>query len=456
MDLSPAILGAGAIGALVIAIIFLVGMTKKWGMLVPCTGMMLFGAMALPLTWNDRVKPTIWLPIQTQRSTLFLAFGCLGMLMLLIQARRLRGKAIPISALMLLLAGVYASLLRVVHNDPLDGAQSIFLSVMTLVPLLFTASAVIDSFDDLRVLIRVVAALGVIWLGMTGLQIVVNPTLVTMGNEFRFVGLFSNPQHSGVFMAFLCVSLLWLTMNDLKRYKLIYLGMLGISSVLLLWTGSRTGLGMAIIGVSATLYSRVGRAILVLPLVALVGYIGLKVMVDVLGITFGVERLASTANTRDYAWWKLYSVGLESPLFGVGTEDAEKSENSWLYGFASYGIGMLALLLMMALTGTIEIIKSFRARFSVPGEYRNYFDFLNGMMLMYFAGAVLEGYMISRVSSTLAFFMIAAVANANLRKLAKYGWVDEYEMYDDYSEDAYSSYDQFSDYGDGEYAPDHA
>lgn len=452
MELSPAILGAGIFGGLFIAVIFLIGMMKKWGMLVPCSGMMLFGAMALPLSWNDRIKPTIWLPIQSNRSTLYLAFGCLGMLMLLIQLRRLRGKAIPISALMLLFAGIYASMLRVIHNDPLDAAQSVFLSVTTLVPLLFTASAVIDSFDDLRVLIRVVAVLGVIWLGMTGLQIVVNPTLVTMGNEFRFVGLFSNPQHSGVFMAFMCVSLLWLLMNDLKRYKLFYLGMLGISGVLLLWTGSRTGLGMAIIGVSATLYSRVGRAILFLPVAGLVGYIGLKVMVDVLGITFGVERLASTANTRDYAWWKLYSVAMENPLFGAGTDEAEKSENSWLYGFASYGIGMLALLLGLTFAGTFEILRSFRARFTVPSEYRNYFDFLNGLMLMYFAGAVLEGYMISRVSSTLAFFMIAAVANANLRKLAKYGWVDEYDLYDEY-DDEYVSY---SDYGDDEYAPEQA
>jgi hypothetical protein len=356
---------------------------------------------------------------------------------------------IPLSALALFLAGLYASTLRVVHNDPLDAAQSIFLSIMTLIPLLFTASAVLDSFDDLRVLIRGIAVLGMIWLGMTGLQILINPTLVTMGNEFRFVGLFSNPQHSGVFMAFMCVSLLWLVMNDLKRYKLIYLGMLGISGVLLLWTGSRTGLGMAIIGVSTTLYSRVGRAILFLPIAGLVGYIGLKIMVDVLGITFGVERLASTANTRDYAWWKLYTVAMENPLFGVGTEDAEKSENSWLYGFASYGIGMFALLLSLAIAGTVEIFRSFRTRFTVTGEYRNYFDFLNGMMLMYFAGAVLEGYMISRVSSTLGFFMIAAVANANLRKLAKHEWVDEYDEYDD-------DYVSYSDYGDDEYAPEQA
>ncbi len=450
MNASAFILGLGVIAGLGIAVVTFVGITKRWGMLVPFIGMMLFGAMALPLFWNDRIKPTVWLPIQSKRSPLYLACGVLGCLIVMAQLQRLRGKSNSVSAILLLTAGLYAALLRFFHNDPRDGVDSIILSIATLVPMMCTASVLIDCFDDLRLLLRSIAILAFIWIGMVFVQIAINPSLVTMGNEFRFVGLFSNPQHSGVLLSFFCVALLWLVLNDARRYKLIYIGLLSVSTILLLWTGSRTGLGMLVIGITATLYSRVGRAILILPIVGIAVYIGLKLMVSVFGVTFGLERLVSTANTRDAAWWKLYSVAMENPIIGAGTAEAERSENSWLYGFASYGIGMLTILLALSVSGTVEIIRSFKARFHVEPQYRIYFDVLNGMMLMYFAGAMLEGYMISRVSSTLGFFMIASVANANLRRCAKYGLIHSDQTW--YEDDCGSEWDH--EYGD--YGPDFA
>lgn len=461
MNFPPAILGAIVVAGLCYALVYLMGITKKWGILVPVLAMMLFGSMSLPLTWNDRINPTIWLPLQSNRSTLYLGFGVLACLMMVFQTNRLRGKSVSVSAVLLLLSGLYASSLRMVHNTPLDAAQSIVLSIVTLVPFLLTAAMIIDRFNDLIVLVRGIVVLGLAWLGMTGMQIVVNPSYVTTGNQNRFVGLYANPQHSGAFMAFLCVCILWLLLNDLKRFKMIYLGLLSVSGILLMWTGSRTGMGMAVVGISATLYSRVGRAILFLPVVGVVGYAGLKVLVGVMGDTAGIERLASTANTRDYAWWKLISVGMENPIFGAGTELAEMSENSWLYGFASYGILMLAILLGIALIGGIEMLRSFRARFTVHGEYRNYFDFLNGLMMMYFAGAVLEGYMVSRVNSTLGFFMMASVANANLRRLAKRGEVEGVGSWGAYEDEWHTDgtdqyYGDYGDYGENESDPGYA
>ncbi|MEX0876989.1 MAG: hypothetical protein WD114_05980, partial [Phycisphaerales bacterium] len=216
--------------------------------------------------------------------------------------------------------------------------------------------------------------------------------------------------------------------------------------VMLMWTGSRTGMGMTGIGVSAVLYSRAGKAILLLPLAGLVGYISVKVMVDMFGLTMGFERLTSTEDTRGDAWRVLIQTGIDNAVVGVGTDVSERSENSWLYGMAAYGVGMLVLLLIFTAAATIEIMQSFRTRFTLPGEYRPYIDGVIGIMLMYFAGAVLEGYMVSRVSATICIFMAASVANAQLRRLAKeqYGQLGEYEY-------GYEEYAEYAEYDDGQY-----
>lgn len=444
MSIPIPILFAMALVGLVVGAIFLVGLTKRWGILISFVGMFLFGSMSLPLDWRDRINPTVWLPIQTHRSTLFLACGVLGMIMLVFQLGRLRGKRLTASAFMLLFVGLFAAFLRIFHNGPQDGAMSVVFSFCTLLPLMVAMPLVVERPDDLRTIVRAVILANLIWVGMVFVQVVVNPRFVTMGNEFRFVGLYSNPQHAGVLMAFFTVIALWALLNESRRYTLFLVAIVGVNGLLLLWTGSRTGLGMAIIGVSATLYSRAGRSILLLPIAGIVGYVGLKVMVNVLGLDLGFQRLASTANTRDEAWRTLMRVALENPILGAGTEGAEKSENSWLYGFASYGIGMLVLLLTLTFVTSIEILKSMYARFRVPAEYRNYMDFMIGVLLMYFAGAVLEGYMITRVSSTLCVFMVFAVANVNIRKmlLAQEDGLLEYE-------ESWTEYDEpYGDYDD--------
>ncbi len=427
---------------LIVSIVYTVGLTKKWGILLPFAGMLLFGSMSLPLDWNDRINPTVWLPIQRIRSELFLVSGAAGLLLVFFQISRLRGKKLSISVWTLVLAGMYAALLRFVHDSPSEGAFSVAFGICTLIPVALTATIVMDSLDDLVTLLRTVALTNIVWIFMVIIQIGANPKYVTMGNELRFVGILANPQHSGVLMAFFCVITLWLLTNDSRKLKAIYTILLGINCLFLLWTGSRTGLGMTIIGVSSILYTRVGRVILLLPLVGILTYVGLKVVVNVIDIDFGLNRLASTTNTRDYAWWKLLNTGLENPLFGVGTLESEKSENSWLFGFAAFGIGMLVMTIAMTFFAMWECFRLFRTRSWLPKYYRPYADLVIGIMAMYFAGAVLEGYIISRVSAALCIFPLAAGAGAMIRKFASEyrdgNYVtDEYETYSEYGDTSY-------------------
>lgn len=433
---------------LILGVVYAVGLTKKWGMLIPFMGMLLASSMSMPLDWNDRINPTIWLPIQRIRSELFLASGVAGFVMLLFQSSRLRGKKLSLPVWFLVLAGMYAALLRFVHDSPAQGAFSVLFGLATLIPLALTATVVMDEIEDLILLLRSVVLVNIAWIMMVFAQIVVNPKYVTMGNEHRFVGILANPQHSGVLMAFFTVITLWLMLNDTRRYKLIYTGLLGANALLLIWTGSRTGLGMTVIGVSSVLYAKAGKAILFLPVVGLLTYIGLKVVVNVVGVDVGLSRLSSTANTRDYAWWKLLTTGLENPLFGVGTLESEKSENSWLFSFAAFGIGMLGITIMLALATMWESLMLLKKRFGLDSYYRPYADLIVGVMGMYIAGAVFEGYMVSRVNATICFFTIVAGAGAMVKKKANEmcfagydsSFSDEYD--DEYTDEYYFDYSE--------------
>lgn len=411
----------GLIMGLAWAGFYLTGLTKKWGALVPYVFMLLFSAMALPLSWNNRVLPTVWLPLQQSRASIYLAFGVALWLVVLLQLQQLKGKAPSFLVWTLVTVNFYAALLRFVHEGPASGGESIVFATATVLPMVLLPSVVMRQIEDFYLLLRAMVFMNAIWIGMTFVQIAADPSLVTTGHDHRFTGLLSNPQHTGALMAFLTTTLLWLVLNDAKRYRLIYLVILGINCIFLLWTGSRTGLGMTVIGATAVLYCKAGRAILLLPVLGLLVFLGFKIVIDVMGLGVGLDRLASTQDTRTGAWAKLIEHGMRSPLLGVGVEDSEKSENSWLYGFASYGVGMLGLLLMMIPIAAIECLMMLRARFALPRQHRPMIDLCLGVIAMYFAGAMLEGYMISRVGTPLCLVPVFCGAGAILRRWAKSG-----------------------------------
>lgn len=419
MNLTAPAMGMLGLIGLIWVVLYLMGLGRRWGILVPVGLMVLVSAMSLPVDWSGRLLFTVWLPIQSRRSMIFFATGIAGTLMLLAQFRRLSGKRVSPSAVLLMVMGYYGALLRLYHDGPAEGFESILFVTATLLPLLFAAALSMDTPEHVRGLLRTVAVVSGVWVLMCAVQFFVNSGYLTTGNENRFVGLMSNPQHTGVVLAFMAVTLLWLTLNDrIRVIRPYYIVTLGAVLLMLAWTGSRTGLGMAAIGFAAVMFTRFGKAILFMPIVLGVAYYGFKGVLALTGSRVGVERLMSTTDTRSHAWATLWRVGMENPLFGAGIADAETSENSWLYAFAAFGIGMLGLALLMTLVAGFEFMARLRQRSRLPLEHRRILDLALGAFAMYFAGAVLEGYMISRVSPALCFFMIYAGIAASMGRFA--------------------------------------
>lgn len=423
MNLTPAALALTALIGVVWTCLYVAGITKRWGMLVPFF-LLLFGAsMATPRDWADQILPTVWLGIQTRRSEIFLAGGIAGLLVVLTQFGRLSGKRVSVAGLLLVVMGLYSAMLRLHHGGPADGFESMIFAFCTMVPLLLVAPLIMDQPGDIRLILRTVALLNLLWLGMCALQFVINSSYLTQGNQYRFQGLLGNPQHAGTLMAFFGVVVLWLLLNDRGAVtKFIYTGILGANMVLLIWSGSRTGMGMALVGFAGVMYTRLGKSMLFMPFAAVIAYFGFKMVLSLTGLEIGAARLTTLEDTRTEAWLRLIASGMESPLFGVGMDEVDRSENSWLYAFASYGIGLFALSVLMTLVAGFEVLRAVRLRFVLTLEERRVLDLTIGVVAMYFAGAMLEGYMVSRVSASLPLFlffagaMVMVTRHAALRK----------------------------------------
>ena len=397
-------------------------------------GVMLFASsLGIPVEYNGKVITGIFFKLQLYRSELFLLCGMALACHVLVHIRETRGRFVSLQGSIIVVMGFYAALLRFIHSGAADGSESVLYAFFTLIPLLWALPLLIHDFSDVWRLLRTFAVVNAIWIGGVAAQIAINPSVVVIGREQRFIGLLGNPQHTGTLMAVFVALSLYLFLNDpLKRYKLIYLTLFGINTGFRAWAWSRTGLVMAVLAITGVLYARVGKAILWLPAVAIFVAISLKLL-EMAGLSIGFERLASTNNTRASAWSNLWHNGLDSPIVGKGVEGAGDSENGYLYGFAAYGIGMVMLIMILMLGTAYTSFKLWARRKYLPIEYRSLSDFLIGYFALYFGGSFFEGYMMARVASHLLFFLVFTgiasqfIQMTNRALAAEPGLDDEYD-----------------------------
>jgi hypothetical protein len=417
---------AGFAAVVGLAIIAMLLGKLRFAMIV-IAGMLLLSSMAVALNFFGRAQ-ILWLnPIQMQRSNLYMALGTTLFVTMVAHLRFVNIRRISGPGVILLLIAFYAALLQTIHDGPAFALKSAAFAFATIVPMLFVIPAVLQERKDWFWFLRAIMFAHGTWLFFVFIQMAINYRPMIMGRGLRFVGLTANPQHASVLLASMAVVALWLALNDLRRLRLLWAGMLGITIILLAWTGSRTGMGMLVIGATATLYARMGRTILILPVIALAGAVGFKVLQS-LNVDLGLWRLTSTENTREQAWATLLQSGLSSPIIGVGLRDAGDTENSYLLAFAGYGIGMVALVFTLMFACFVQSLRLIRRRKFLPPADRTLADLIIGVEIMYFAGAMFEGYVMARVGPPLMFLLIFSSMGAALISMLDAGnWLAEYE-----------------------------
>jgi len=416
-------------------------------------GMVLCSALAAPIDWQGNPVTTWMMPIQQRRTEIYALGALLLVLTVFFHASRMRFGRVPFQGILLLIIGLYAGFVRVLASDsPTTGLASMAFALLTVLPALLVVSSLLNEKDDVLVFLRGFALVSAIWIFACVVQFVIRRQVLSPGGGgLRFQGMLGNPQHAGAFLAVITSTCLFLLFNDPKqRYKPAWIVLTGINSVLLLWTGSRTGIGMCTIMASAVLYTRLGSAILLLPIAGGVFFALFSFLESDLG--GALSRFGGGGDTRTIAWTRLLDQIRENPVFGVGsTEEARASENSILYGMATYGIFMGILLILFILFTFLQMLRVLVARRKLDAQEKRFADLFVGFNAAYIAGAMFEGYMVSRVSTGLSFMLFFTCLGTWLlgrTKLHREEWHDSGEYQTDLSDSQLAlEYVEYGDYG---------
>lgn len=359
-------------------------------------GVLLFMAsISIVIDYFQTVYNQWLLPLQWYRSELFGVFGLILALGLLPRIKMLSFARISLQAWALLAIALYAGLMRMYHVTANDGAMSMVLAVMSVLPIAIVIPALLNNLSDAHKLIRLIVWVGVVWTLAVAVQFTINSNLLLLGPGLRFTGLIGNCNQAATMLSVMTTCAAWLALNS-PRGRKMFACIAAVFLIQLVWTGSRGGVGMFSLGLAAVLYGRMGRAVLMFPVIV-VFFIGAFWALEAVGVNFRAERLLSTQNTRAEGWTSLLMSGIQNPIMGAGPEEIEASESSYLLGFASFGIGMLILTILLVLAGINQSLRLFRVRQHMPKEWRATIDLCIGHQVIFFAGAFFEGYIQSRV-----------------------------------------------------------
>lgn len=376
--------------------------------------MLFTAANGVRLSPSGNIGNLGWLtPFQLARSEVFLACGALLWLCLLTNLSRAAFNRLPALVWFLFIIGFYQGMLRFIHESPVAGVQSLVFTGLTIVPLAVTITSLIRQNDDAVPLVRMIMWANVLYLACCIVSLVLNPETVVVTRERRFMGLASQPVTASISLAMGCVGALWLLLHDPQwRYRWLWMALIGVNGILAVGTGSRTGILLMLVGLAAILYRRLGRIVLVAPIGAASVMLMLTIMQNWLDIDLAFSRTTQLEDTRTRVWATLLEEGLANPLIGLGTgahstSGASESENSYLYGFAAFGIGMLSILLLFSVTAMVHGLNALRASMHVRA-WRPRVDLALGLMGAYFVLTPLDGVMLSRVDQMMILLTIGA------------------------------------------------
>lgn len=197
--------------------------------------------------------------------------------------------------------------------------------------------------ESTRSALEIFAWLTMAFIGANMAQLVIDRSNALVAS--RLAGIAGNAQQMGG----LCTLFLLLNVylfNDLpskRPLRWLCAGMIGVLALWILWTGSRTSVLAAMVGIVFTFRLRLGR-------LALLGVLGGMVLLVAMSFfeesTENIARLTSGANTRAAVWANSLEAFEGSPIFGtmpLGYESG--SESSYISVLANMGIiGACAML----------------------------------------------------------------------------------------------------------------
>lgn len=379
--------------------------------------MLFFSSLGVQEYKGTLTRNYTWIsPLQENRSEITAMVAGALLLGVLVHMRRLNKARWSPQGVMYLAMVVYAGFLKMAQESVPAGLATIALGFLTSLPLLILVPSLLEDWADCERVFRSMIYTMLAWGAITLVQVFVDRAQLFgsagYGRGYRFAGLTINPQSAALLLSITGTVGIWLVLNGRRGFpRLVTIVVTGSILVMLLWTASRTGAALFLIMASFVLYTRVGRAALALPVLAIVTYGLWYYATSSLDVDLGLEHLASTENTRAAGWGAMWQVGARNFLFGVGTDESPFTENSLLYGFAAYGIGMLVLMLIFYGVSIVQIVHLIKARRLLDPWQKRVVDLVVGVQIGYLAGAMFEGYLLGRVSfMTVLLYIFAGMS----------------------------------------------
>ena len=203
--------------------------------------------------------------------------------------------------------------------------------------------------------VATIAMVGIIFAVVNAYQGAINLYPITFTHG-RLLGTTGNPQHAATLLAATVPAFLYLVEEEKDRpwLKVIWIAFLGVIFLGLAMTGSRTGVGTAVIGVmlfygfSGKIITRAILAVGVLFLVTIFFEPAQQWFLDTVGSS-NLDRFDDLSlDTREGVWRGQWRTFTNYPIFGAPLRGSRLGygENSWLATGASFGlIGFIPLLL---------------------------------------------------------------------------------------------------------------
>lgn len=238
-------------------------------------------------------------------------------------------------ALRMFLAGLY-----------LKGALAAGTFALLLLAMPLGVGRTLRDEDDLERLVRTVGLLSIPYLLCNALQFAFSPTATVHAG--RFAGISGNAQAAAMIIALQVVALAWMLSRPRKGTWMLplLLGLVAAMAVVLVWTGSRTGMLSTLVGVTILFRRRIAAFVVVIGVVVAVAVAFATALGEV---ETSFERLESTDNTRADVWMMGLEEFAQRPIFGtlgLGSErDTKVIESTVIQTLQTMGIVALPLLL---------------------------------------------------------------------------------------------------------------
>jgi O-antigen ligase len=264
----------------------------------------------------------------------------------------------------------------------------------------------LQGIEDVRMVLKALVGVGILFLIGVTAQLLANRSAIVW--ESRLFGTTGSPQHTALVIAMLIPVVCYFLMLSGKSqlWKGLLAVIAGVFSIFLIWTGSRTGVLMSLIGVVLLFRTRFGKLALILGFSGVFALLAWNLFSE---STENIGRLASREDTRTWVWNSLIQDFKSSPWLGYIPDDGRIGENSYLSVAARLGVmGLLPLMIGFVLCG-VSLIKLMVKKRYLNRDESLLSDLVLSSFVVIAVGAFFEGYLLGTLTF-MVFYIYALLA----------------------------------------------